>query len=318
MTTLLSAIICTHNPRRDYLSATLDSLRAQVPLPNGACWELILLDHASTSPIADVIDISWHSNARIIREERLGLTHARLRSFRESIGSIIVYIDDDNVLDPNYFWEAFSAMQANSNLGAAGGKSIPLFEVQPPVWFAELGIDLACRDLGDEAIYASWACCTPYNRTYPECAPIGAGMVIRREAYAAYVDAVTSSLLRINLGRKGNDLSSGEDNDMVMSLLAEGWDIAYLPQLSLRHLIPARRLTKAYLSRYAYSANRTWIQVLNLHGIRQWTPVSRWSLPLRRARAFFRNRAWASDANYVRWRGACGALEGRAALSELR
>jgi len=310
----LSAIVCTHNPRRDYLYATLESLRAQRPLPNGAYWEFILLDNASAAPLNNEIDLSWHPYARVVREERLGLTYARIRSFKEALGQALVFIDDDNILDPGYLCEAFLALRSDPAIGAAGGKSIARFEIPPPTWFFELGIDLACRDLGDQPIYAAWKSKDGEERTYPTCAPIGAGMVIRREAYAAYVEAVASDARRMRLGRRGQDLSSGEDNDMVMTLLTQGWHVAYLPQLKLEHLIPERRLTPAYLANYAFSSNRTWVQVLDVHGIRPWTPISPWSLQLRKVRAYVNSRAWVSDANYVRWCGACGVFAGRATI----
>ena len=36
---------------------------------------------------------------RVVREERLGLTHARLRGHAEASGKILVFVDDDNLLD---------------------------------------------------------------------------------------------------------------------------------------------------------------------------------------------------------------------------
>ena len=100
-----------------------------------------------------------------------------------------------------------------------------------------------------------------------------------------------------------------------MSILEEGWRVAYMPQLCLEHLIPARRLTRDYLARYARCSNRTWVQALDIHDIRPWAPIPRWSLPLRKAKAYLATKAWTSDANYVRWNGQCGLYEGQATLA---
>jgi hypothetical protein len=221
------------------------------------------------------------------------------------------------VLDTHYLRLTLAAFQANPKLGALGGKSIPRWEAAPPHWFDELGISLACRDLGEERIEAHWDGLTASARSYPDCAPIGAGMGVRRAAYEAYVKAASGDSIRTALGRRGADLSSGEDNDMVLSVLAHGWTVAYLPELRLEHLIPAQRLSRDYLERYAQSSNRTWVQVLAVHGIRPWAPAARWSLPLRKARAWVRMRAWASPANRIRWRGACGTFDGRATLAAI-
>lgn len=313
MTPALSAIICTHNPKAEALAETLASLRGQ-DLAEGA-WELLVVDNAGTERLAERLDLSWKPAARVVREETLGLTHARIRGYREARGEILVYIDDDNVLDPDYLRLALEALNADPSLGAVGGKSIPRYEAEPADWFAALGLDLACRDLGEAVIRADWKGLDPARRAYPACAPIGAGMALRREAYGAYLAAAESDPRRTALGRRGADLASGEDNDMVLSLLGDGWAVAYLPQLRLVHLIPARRVSPDYLASYAYSSNRTWVQVLAVHGMRPWPAVAAWSAPLRKARAYLALGAWRSAPDFIRWRGACGLIDGRSRLA---
>ncbi|PTM41749.1 glycosyltransferase [Bosea sp. 124] len=311
----LSAIICSHEPRPDYLEATLASIRAQTGLSKDCCWELLLIDNGSRTPLAGKFDVTWHSRARIIREERLGLTFARLRGFHESTGEVLVYIDDDNILKQDYFAQVLSLFSAHEGYGAIGGKSLPVYEVEPPRWFAETGISLACRDLGDQPIVAEWTRAGEHQRDYPGCAPIGAGMAVRRAAYAGYVHAAANDPRRTSLGRRGTDLASGEDNDMILSVLEQSWQVAYRPELILQHLIPARRLTQPYLEAYARSSNRTWVQVLDVHGMRPWSPIAPWTAPLRKLRAALRARPWYSPPASIRWHGSAGLIEGRAQLS---
>src|SRR6266436_6280424 len=97
---MLSVIICTHNPRSDYLRRCIEGLRCQ-KLPYDR-WELLVVDNRSDEPLADRIDLSWHPDPHIIREEVLGLTPARLRGIRESMGDLLVFVDDDNVLDVDF------------------------------------------------------------------------------------------------------------------------------------------------------------------------------------------------------------------------
>src|ERR1700722_2249773 len=96
----VSVIICSHNPRENYLRRVLDALRAQT-LPAQE-WELLLVDNASTEPLAGRFDLSWHPNARHVREEKTGLTPARLRGIAEANGELLVFVDDDNVLRSDY------------------------------------------------------------------------------------------------------------------------------------------------------------------------------------------------------------------------
>src|ERR1700756_4229555 len=100
----LSIIICTHNPRLDYLSRALEALRLQT-LPM-AEWELLVIDNASRPAAAALVSLAWHFNARHIREEVLGLTPARLRGIQEAQGQLLVFVDDDILLDPDYLTNA--------------------------------------------------------------------------------------------------------------------------------------------------------------------------------------------------------------------
>jgi hypothetical protein len=54
----LSVIICTHNPRPDYLARTLDALRLQTT--GMAEWELLLIDNGSHPAVAALTSLTWH------------------------------------------------------------------------------------------------------------------------------------------------------------------------------------------------------------------------------------------------------------------
>jgi glycosyltransferase involved in cell wall biosynthesis len=96
----LSVIICTHNPRPEYLARTLEALRVQTLAM--AEWELVLIDNASRPAVAGLVSLKWHPKARHIREEVLGLTPARLRGIQESQGQLLVFVDDDSILESSY------------------------------------------------------------------------------------------------------------------------------------------------------------------------------------------------------------------------
>lgn len=309
----VTAIVCTYNPREDYFTRTLDGLRAQTLDRDD--WELLIIDNNSDTPLDGRIDLSWHPHARIVREETPGLTHARLRSFREADTPILVYIDDDNVLEAPYLERVLQLFDAHDEVAALGGKALPEYEVDPPEWLDDAPVSLGCRDLGDEPIIASWKGLSLEERSYPKCSPIGAGLCIRREAYAAYVESASRDARRTALGRTGESLASGEDNDIVMTLLEEGWSVGYFPSLVLHHLIPKDRLTREYLERIAESSTKTWVTVLDVHGLRPWSSIPAWTVPLRKARAYVRLKPWTGDLARVRFRAACGKFEGRASLS---
>ena len=127
----VSIIIPAHNPRPNYLSRVLAALRSQ-SLPYSQ-WELMLVDNASEPELAPRWDLSWHPNARHIRENELGSTAARRRGMTEAAGDLIVCVDDDNVLAEDYLSEALRISQEWPILGTWGsGTVIPEYEEQPP------------------------------------------------------------------------------------------------------------------------------------------------------------------------------------------
>lgn len=306
---LLTVIIPTHNPRLGLLDEVLQALRGQsLPL---ADWELLVIDNASDSSLPPQL-VSWHPNSRVVREFRLGLTYARLCGIREARAPLLVWVDDDNILTSDYLLVANDAFASHPDLGAAGGPARPRYEVSPPPWFTEQLAPLGCRDHGSERILMRWDQRSP---NYPGAAPIGAGMVIRRQPMKAWADAVGNDPNRLSLGRRGTALSSGEDNDINLTLLRDGWQLAYLPSLKLTHVIPAARLSLPYLKRMARASFRDFVRVLDHHGIRPWPPIPRWTLPLRALRSWIRYRVWSGPTQQVRWFGALGQYEGRASLS---
>lgn len=147
-------------------------------------------------------------------------------------------------------------------------------------------------------------------------APIGAGMIIRREVLESWAALAKNDQKRQALGRKGAGLSSGEDNDINLVALTNGCEVAYFPELELTHLISERRLEMSYLKQLAYASSRDWQCVLALHEISPWPPIPRWTVPLRKLKAWFTCRAWAGPAERIRWAGACGHFDGRASIHQ--
>lgn len=314
MSVLVSVIISTHAPNPLRLEKTLHGLRGQTLTRKR--WELLVVDNATPDPQYVLsFDFSWHPSARIIREERLGLTWARMAGIQSSQGEYLVFVDDDNVLHPNYLENVLEIFQQNPQLGAIGGKSLPEFEIEPESWVTQFYKCLALRDLGEEAlIFYEDRAFQP--KRYPEFAPIGAGMALQRQAVEPYVNRILTNRIGVVLDRTGKNLSSGGDNDIILTILNAGWAVGYFPQLQLSHLMPASRLTKEYLARVNRASSRSWIQVLDLHGIRVWQKIPRWTVLLRKIKAFFIYQPWKDSAAYVRWQGACGLFEGLGALPE--
>jgi glycosyltransferase involved in cell wall biosynthesis len=236
---LISVIICTHNPRADYLFRVIEALKGQTL--SKECWELLLVDNASRERLEDLWELSWHSNARHLREDELGLTPARLRGIRESRGELLVFVDDDNVLASDYLEEAWRVAKEWPILGAWGGNIAGEFEVDPEPWTKPFWGYLALRDV-ERPIWSN-------NPDDWRALPSGAGLCARATVAHAYDALVRQQPSRRALDRVGSSLSSCGDTDLVLCGGHLGLGFGSFPLLRLTHLIPAYRLNEDYLVR---------------------------------------------------------------------
>jgi len=239
MQNLLSVIICTHNPRSDYLQRVLDALKLQtLPIEQ---WELLLIDNASSQVLESEIDLSWNSHARHIREEKLGLTPARLRGIREASTEILVFVDDDNVLDLDYLETVIHISKDFPLIGSWGGQTRGEFEVPPPEWTKPYLSYLAIKEFEQD----KWSNLLHQDET----TPCGAGLCIRKNIAERYAELVQCDPKRLSLGRRGKQLTSGEDSDLALTACDLGFGTGRFTALKLTHLIPANRLEETYLLR---------------------------------------------------------------------
>lgn len=238
-----SVVICTHNPRHDFMERVLDSLREQT-LPFES-WELLLVDNRSEAPLATRYDLSWHPHGRHVREEELGLNAANLRGIQEAAADLLVFVHDDNVLKRDYLQAALDILGRMPWLGAFHGSTIGEYEVPFPEWAPMMPLELAVR----EVKRAAWGC-LPGTQSLP-FAPVGAGMIIRKNIAEHYAQKVATDAVRQALGRKGEALSSGEDSDMAFCACELGYAVGVFPELSLVHIIPKGRLERSYLLKLA-------------------------------------------------------------------
>lgn len=303
---MISVILPTRNPHAGRLQRTLAGIAAQT-FPR-AEWELLVVDNGSTPPVSE--PAIGALGGRVVAEPAGGLTRARLAGLHAARGRLVVFVDDDNVLAPHFLQHVCDFFASHPRLGAAGGPVRPEFEEPPPDWARDFYGLLALRDLGSTPLVVTGAAAAPW----PDCAPVGAGLCVRRAAADLYIEALHTQPARLALDRTGRSLASGGDNDLVFTLLHGGWDVGYFPELALVHLIPSSRLMPDYLARLNEGIMRTWVRVLHLHGQCPWPAISRWTLPVRIARAWWRFTPWRSPAHRIRWRGVVGQFRGQADL----
>jgi hypothetical protein len=253
-----SVIICAHNPRSDYFARVLDSLRSQtLPLNK---WELLIIDNASKVPLAPHWHISWHPMVRHIVEHEMGIAAARQRGIREARGDLIVFVDDDNVLDKTYLTQAIGIGRDWPLLGAWGSGSIqPDFEVKPAESVMAFLPYLALR----ETATPQWS----NVASSVQAMPWGAGLCVRKALAVAYCQSCERSSIQIT-GRVGSATLSGEDKEIAFICCAQGSGFGVFPDLKITHLIPRHRVSEDYIVRLVEGARLSnllleykWLQI---------------------------------------------------------
>jgi glycosyltransferase involved in cell wall biosynthesis len=246
------------------LERTLESLRAQDLAPDQ--WELIVVDNLSSEPLSTCCDLSWHPQGRVVVEPELGLTPARLRGLAEAAGEIIVFADDDNVLSSDYLRQVMAIFEDQPRLGCIGAgilkpefESEPLPETRP--YLSYLALREMDRDVWGNHITA-WI-------------PWGAGLAVRKAVGSLYCEGIVKSRLGKNLGRRGDSLLSGEDDEFSHVAVAHGWGVGVFTALKITHLIGSKRLAVPYLERLieANGATRAMLERLHGEGIRPLRPA---------------------------------------------
>jgi glycosyltransferase involved in cell wall biosynthesis len=239
----VSVIICTYN-RGESLSATLDSL-AQLKLPSGLSWELILVDNNSTDNTKKIVEV-FASNSlvplRYFHESKQGLSHARNRGIQEAAGKIIVFTDDDVTVAEDWLSQLLDVFHQRGCM-AAGGKIIPVWTTPQPRWFTDQGP----YSLAGAVISCQWG---EEIREAPH-PPFGANMAFKSEVFQKY------GVFRTDLGRGKGDMMGGEETEFFRRLINDGEKVLYTPHAVVFHPVEAKRTQKSYFKGWYYDSGRS-------------------------------------------------------------
>ena len=232
---MLTAIICTYN-RAKYTGALLESIAANDL--DKSQYEILLVDNNCTDNTRAVCEAfaTAHTDVqfRYVVEYEQGLSAARNKGIKEAKGDIIVYIDDDALVDIGYLRTYADWFASHSDTMACGGPVEPLYETQEPEWFTPY----------TKALLTAWCNYGSKAREYPKgCYPSGGNAAFRIKVFEQV------GLFNTALGRKGNSLMASEEKDIFDKMHALGMQIKYLPGTVLHHIIPQTKLEQDYFDR---------------------------------------------------------------------
>ena len=243
----ITVILCTYN-RAGRLSEALESVLASA-LPPGVEWEILVVDNNSTDQtraVATEFCRRYPDRVRYLFEACQGLSNARNAGIREANGNVLVFMDDDVTVEPNWLHNLTKPLLEGSWVGAGGPIRLQR-DFIPPRWlrvkgpFSMGGALAALFDLGD----------TPAELRQP---PYGTNMAYAKSMFQKY------GAFRTDLGRSGDNLIGMEDTEFGERLLAAGERLWYEPSAVVYHPILQERVSKRYFLAWWFGCGRATVR----------------------------------------------------------
>lgn len=230
---MLSVIICTYNREKFLYDALCHVAKNDIPVND---YEIVLVNNNSTDNTErecnrfakDFPKIQF----RYFVETKQGLSHARNRGIDESKGDVLIFLDDDSFVKPDYLSNLKRQLDKHPEAMAFGGKITPLFESgETPKWLCKWTYSwVSAIDKGENVV--------PFEGgSYP----IGANMGFRKEC----IDLCGN--FNTELGRNKKNLMGGEEKDIFNRVRAKNMTILYFPDIHVEHVIPPQRTTRDYI-----------------------------------------------------------------------
>ena len=233
----LSIIISTYNNATS-LVRTLESVAKQDY--DKKEWECVVVNNNSTDDTAERVSAFAEAhpelNIRVVEEPQQGLSYARNRGIAESKGQVIAFIDDDETINEG-FVSAYIDLFRNHGAFVGSGVLKVCYDSKRPKWMSHYTEKMIANpfDLGDEIVTVT-----------TKITPTGGNMAFNREVFNLYGNFDT------NLGRKGEVLFGGEENDMFDRIRDLGERVFYTPHAIAYHHITDRKLTPDYFDELSY------------------------------------------------------------------
>ena len=239
----LSICICTFNRER-LLRQTLDRL-ARAAVPSDVSLEVVVVDNNSTDGTTRVIEEAARAlPIRGVRELTPGIAAARNAAVRAAAGDLVLWLDDDVLIEPDWIAKYVSTARANPGVSLFGGPVRPHFEGTPPSWVMELLPEIrqayALREFPEGRVVID-----------KDHLPYGANFGTRRAIH----DQLGFDTALGRVGADGGCLS--EESTFFEAALNMGFKGLWLPDNAVRHVITGERQSVSYLRRYFRLAGAT-------------------------------------------------------------
>lgn len=230
----ISFIICTYN-RALILKENLLHIIDQANSIGGI--EILIVDNNSSDSTSDEVKKiqSVFSNLKYVKENEIGLSHARNNGASVAIGEWLCYIDDDARLHSNYIERALWVTN-NFDFDCFGGTYLGWFRFGKPKWIhKDFGTKILLRD-------------TIGLISNPELS--GNNFLIKRAILKRLGGFPT------DYGMNGYTTAYAEENVVQVNLLKAGYKLGFDPELKIDHAVLPHKLKLSWHLKSWYARGR--------------------------------------------------------------
>lgn len=235
----LTIVIATYNRAQSLLRILRSVVGQTAP---AASWECVVVNNNSTDDtetvFADFVRENPTFDLRMVTETKQGLSNARNCGIAAAKGDYIAIVDDDETLEESFVEGYIEFFDSFPTAMAAGGAVKVCYEGTRPRWMSHFTEQMIANPLDLDIAVTLF----PKSRV-----PAGGNMAFRREVF----DRV--GLFNPQLGRNGQSLVGGEENDLFARLRRAGELLYFVPNAAIYHHIPDSKLTDDYFDRLSYN-----------------------------------------------------------------
>ncbi len=242
-----SIVICAYNPDDRILTRCLQAVKHLDAA--GINMETILVDNNSKDALRNQTYIREFAETIpsfiILEVKQQGVGYARRAAIEKAKGNHIVYIDADNEPDAGYLQQLRLLHQRYPNVGAWGPGEVTVDFID--------GVDASIENFARGCFQERHESEISFSneKDWQNCYPFGTGLCTTATLLRKYNKEADAGLLTMP-GRNGKKLSSGEDTQMVLLCIREGFAAGVAPALKLSHIINRSRANAPYIERLIY------------------------------------------------------------------
>lgn len=234
---MLSVIICTYN-RDKYIFNVLESI-AENNLQNDR-YEIVVVNNNCSDNTEAEIDRFARTWPKVqlqrVSEPRQGLSYARNKGIETAKGDILIYVDDDAVVNEYFLANYAELFSRRKEISAAGG---PI-----ACWYEDGKPEPKWMNYYLKRLLTGYLNFGNKEREFPYGSFPGGG----NAAYRAEVFKEVG-LYNVALGRIGRNLGCSEEKDIFAKMTEKGMKFVYTPGSILYHQIPEYKLSEEYFNK---------------------------------------------------------------------